>query len=175
MMVAHNLSAVIVMQFYSEQTGSSAGIQKTAMNVLLNPIILTAILGILLSYFKVELPVILDRTLAIVGSLALPLALLVIGASLTLKIQSKQVLMIISVSIFKLLLLPATGYYLYNWLGLSADQYLPGLILLTCPVATVVYILSSELKSDTGLAVNLISVTTALSAVTISFWLSITI
>ena len=71
----------------------------------------------------------------------------------------------------KLLVLPATGFALYHVFALEPAVYLPGLILLTCPVATFVYILASELDGDTDLAVNIISVTTPLSALTITFWI----
>lgn len=174
MMLFHNLFAVVVLQYHSDRS-HHGGILKTSARVLVNPIILSATLGILLSAYRIAMPEILDRILALIGRLALPLALLVIGASLSLKIESRQIFMISVVSLFKLLFLPAAGLAFYLYFGLQREVYLPGLILLACPVATVVYILASELNGDTRLAVNLISVTTALSAITISVWLSFTL
>jgi len=174
MMLVHNVLAVIVLQYYSGKPSTPGGIGQTIKKVLGNPIILTAMFGILLSVLKIPLPVIIDRTLGIIGNLALPLALLVIGASLSLQMQTRHLLVMIMASCSKLILLPAVGYWLYLFFDLPRDVYLPGLILLASPVATVVYILASEMRGDPKLAVNVISISTALSAITISLWLGIT-
>jgi predicted permease len=55
-----------------------------------NPIILSALAGILVSLTALPVPLVLGRSLDILSDLALPLALLIIGASLSFDmVQSK--------------------------------------------------------------------------------------
>lgn len=106
------------------------------------------------------------------GQLAPPAALLLIGASLSFKtIRSKKVAILCASSV-KLILLPALGLVAFTVLGIAPTDYLPGLILLSTPTATIAYILARQMKSDQDIAVGMISVTTLLSALTISAWLS---
>lgn len=173
MALVHNTLGVIVLQTYANRRKSGQGIGQTLIKILGNPIIITSIAGFLFSVSGFELPVIIDRTLAILANLALPLALLVIGASLSFEMQSRLLIQVGLVSIAKLLVLPTIGFILYQAFNLNPETYLPGLILLACPVATVVYILASELEGDRQLAVNIVSTTTAFSILTISFWLGL--
>ena len=71
------------------------------------------------------------------------------------------------------LVLPAIGLSLYLLFELPAPDYLPGLILLATPTATVAYVMAKEMKGDTELAVAAISASTLLSAITFTFWLSL--
>lgn len=171
LMIAHNALAVISLQIYSA-TVKSKNIGDLVKKIIGNPVILTSLLGILYSLTELPLPVIIDNTLTILGNLALPLALLVIGASLSFNQTRRHFKDVLILSFFKLLILPALGLLCYQYFGLSASIYLPGLVLLMMPIATVVYILSSQLKGDENLAVASISASTAFSAVSISLWLS---
>lgn len=173
MMILHNLFAVIVLQLSNGQPGKKGGSFSLVLKIMGNPIIVSALAGILLSLFQISLPEIVDRTLTILGNLALPLALIVIGASLSFQIQIKQVPLLLAACLFKLLIIPLLGLGLYSCFDISPSEFLPGLILLTSPVATVVYILASEMRGDQRFAVNVISLSTALSAITISLWLGI--
>jgi predicted permease len=65
------------------------------------------------------------------------------------------------------------GYFLYEWFGVAAQDYLPGLILLAAPTATLTYVMATEMRGDTELAIATISVSTMLSAITFSMWLGI--
>ena len=172
-MLMHNSLGVVALQVYAGNTGKQRGIRQLLVKIIGNPIIATALISIGFSLSGLHTPIIIDRTLAIIGNLALPMALLLIGASLSFHIQSRKLVLIIAVSMVKLFLLPAVGFLFYNLFDLHHATYLPGLILLSAPVATVTYILASELEGDPSLAVSLISISTALSALSITFWLSI--
>ncbi len=174
MALLHNSLAVIVLQTYADRGESRQGTGEILVKIIGNPIIIVSVASILYSLSGLGLPIIIDRTLGILGNLALPLALLVIGASLSFKLETRLLVQMGLVSFAKLLVLPTIGFVLYQAFNLTPDIYLTGLILLSCPVATVVYILAAELKGDRQLAVNIVSTTTALSIITISFWLNIT-
>jgi hypothetical protein len=73
----------------------------------------------------------------------------------------------------KLILLPGLGLILYRLFGLSSQDYLPGLILLASPTATISYVMAKEINGDTNFAVAAISTSTILSSITFSVWLNI--
>ncbi|MFH2131623.1 MAG: AEC family transporter [bacterium] len=172
-MLLHNSLAIIVLQVNADRHGSRLEWGHVGMKIAGNPIILTAVIGIVFSVFQIPIPEIIDRTLGIISSMALPLALLVIGASLDFHLKTQHLIYILTACLFKLILMPAIGLWLYKNSGLSVELFLPGLILLMMPVAALVFILASELDGDTRLAANLISVSTALSALTIPIWLAL--
>jgi predicted permease len=172
-MLLHNSLAIIVLQVNADRKGSQLAWGSVGVKIAGNPIILTVVISILFSVFQIPIPGIIDRTLSIISSMALPLALLVIGASLDFHLKTQHLIYILIACLFKLILMPAIGLWLYKYSSLSVELFLPGLILLMTPVATLTYILSSELGGDPKLAANLISVSTAFSALTIPIWLGL--
>ena len=73
----------------------------------------------------------------------------------------------------KLLLLPGFGYALYRLFDLPSQDFLPGLILLASPAATISYVMAKEMGGDPDFAVASISASTLLSSVTFTIWLNV--
>jgi len=116
---------------------------------------------------------VIDRSLQILSGLALPMALLIIGGSLSLQMLKSRLAAVLGTCSLKLLILPALGLALFRLAGQRVDDYLPAVILLASPTATIAYVMAREMGADSAFAVAAISATTLLSAVTFSFWLSI--
>jgi predicted permease len=105
--------------------------------------------------------------------LALPLALLIIGASLSFDMVRSRLKAVLSCGLLKLILLPGIGFALYRLFNVMPEAYLPGIILLGSPTATVTYVMAREMQGDSEFAVATISLNTLLSAATYTIWLSI--
>lgn len=174
-MILQNFLAVVSLQLYSKNTSTKKKKLDLVWKILGNPVILSAMAGILFSLTKAPIPLVVDRTLDIISGLALPMALLLIGASLSFKSIRLQIFPILSSSIMKLVLLPGLGLTLYRLFGLPLNDYLPGLILLASPTATISYVMAKEMNGDTDFAVATISISTILSAVTFFVWLNIAV
>jgi predicted permease len=172
-MILQNFLAVVVLQVNSDNTSITENRLNVVLRVLGNPVILSAIAGILFSLAGIRVPIVIDRSLDILSGLALPMALLVIGASLSFELMQLRILRVISSSFIKLILLPGLGLALYRLFGLALQDYLPGLILLASPTATITYVMAKEMDGDTDFAVAALSTSTMLSAVTFSVWLHI--
>jgi predicted permease len=136
-----------------------------------NPVILSAVAGIGFSLTGLALPAVITRTLEIVSGMALPLALLLIGATLNFDLMKSQLKPVLPVAGIKLVLLPGIGAALYSLWGLTPEIYAPGLILLASPSATISYVMAVEMNGDADFAVTAISLSTLLSALTFSLWL----
>jgi predicted permease len=144
---------------------------QVAYQLAINPVLLSAFFGILWSLFKVPLPALADRTLAILSGTTLPLALLCLGGSFSFE-RARTGFRIAAIAAgIKILLMTALAVAIYRWLDLAGDDLRVGVIMMGCPTAVVTYVMASQLKGDTDLAGTIIVVSTAASAVTISGWL----
>lgn len=172
LMILQNVMSVSILQSFSS-TSKSGKASSVVRELLKNPVILSCIAGIIVSELQLPIPQVLDRSCKMLGQLAPPAALLLIGASLSFKTIRTKKTAILCASTVKLLVLPALGLAAFTLLGIAPENYLPGLILLSTPTATIAYILARQMKSDQDIAIGMISVTTLLSALTISAWLSV--
>jgi len=175
LMLMQNLLSVIGLQAFSEQKGKAAGIISSVRAVIVNPVILSAIIGICFNLSGMPLPLIAERTLGIVAGMALPLALLVIGASLSFGLVRNKLHLIVPSALLKLILLPGLGLIAFMILDLGADEFLPGFILLAAPSATVSYVMATEMNGAPEQASAAVSLSTLFSSITYLLWLSIII
>lgn len=173
MMILQNFLAVVVLQLYSGDKAVKKDNRRIALRIMGNPIILSAIAGMIFSISEMPIPLVINRSLDILSGLALPMALLIIGGTLSFELMRHKLLLVLSTGIMKLVLLPGLGFILYKISGLASADYLPGLILLASPTATVTYVMAKEMNGDADFAVAAISTSTLLSAVTFIVWLNI--
>lgn len=172
-MILQNILAVFVLQYHSKSNAGHPKMVDTLKKTMANPVILSAIAGILFSLSNVTMPLILDRALDILKGLALPLALLIIGASLSFEKLKSRFLIVMVSSFLKVMVAPAIGFILFKFFLVHPKDYLPGLIILSSPTATLTYIMAKEIGGDPDFAVAAISICTIISGLTYGMWLSI--
>lgn len=173
MMILQNFLGVTILVLYTGDKSVKEGKWHIALKIMQNPIILSVIAGMIFSISEIPIPLIINRSLDILSGLALPMALLIIGGSLSFKLMQLNMLPVLSTGMIKLVLLPGLGFLLFGLSGLVPAEYLPGLILLASPTGTVTYVMAKEMNGDTDFAVAAISTSTLISAVTFTVWLNI--
>ena len=141
-------------------------------NIVQNPIVLTLGVSILLAALGLKIPGPLSKGLDILSGMALPTALLLIGASLSFGAMKSMVAEIVAIGTFKLLALPLVGYSLMLVSKVPGPLILPGVILLASPPATISYVMATELGGDPELAAATVSVFTLASALSYTMILS---
>lgn len=159
-----NLLAVATLVWFSQARYS--GPQKLKMIIralLINPLILACLAGIAFARSGLELPVFVERSLALGASVSLPMALLSIGASLSLAKLKGRVGLSLLASVLKLLVLPLIGFLLLRLMEVNGLSLAVAMVFFTLPTATSAYILSSQMKSDADLAGAAIVLSTCLS------------
>jgi len=178
--LACTLLPVVVVFGLSLAAGSLAGIPRIQLGTFMQSAFHGNLgyIGLAVAYYFlgtegfVRAGIIAAFLMLLQNSLA-PLALLVKGASLSFKLLRLHLLSALGAGIFKLFMLPALGYFLYRWFELQPQDYLPGLILLAAPTATLTYVMATEMNGDPDLAIAAISVNTMLSAIAFAAWLGI--
>ncbi len=173
LMIFHNFMAVGFLTYYGLGDSSGSRLVDSLKKSAKNPVILSALAGMLFSLLEIPIPLIIHRVLDILKGMALPTALLIIGASLSFKQLRPRLRQVVIGSVMKTIVAPAIGFFLFTLLAVSPTLYLPGLILLGAPTATVTYILSSQMGGDPDFAAAAISFSTLLSSVTYVFWLGV--
>jgi predicted permease len=154
--------------------GKGKGIETAARilrQLATNPAILSCMAGIVWSVFKLPVPDIARRTLALMSPATLPLSLLCLGGSVSLERARRGFALASLAAFLKLVVLTGMGLALYRWMGVSGEDLRVGMIMLGCPTAVVTYVMASQLSGDTDLAGTIVIVSTVASAVTITGWL----
>lgn len=126
-----------------------------------------------------------------VGYIGLPIALYYLGEAglakagvivgfsmilqnlLSIKLMRRYLRPPLGVVTLKPLLLPAVGLTLFSLAHLSINDYLPALILLCPPTATVAYVMTRQMLSGADFAVAAISASTLFSSFTYMLWLAV--
>ena len=167
-MILQNLLAVVALS-----AGGEVGLARRLHRVAANPVIIASMLGIGFSAAGIRLPAVVARSLAIVGQMALPLALLVIGATLSPKQIRAAIVPSLVASAIKLGVMPGLALAFWKLSAMPPEHYLPALILLASPTATVAYVMGREMGGDPDLSGAAISLSTLLSALSYLGWLSL--
>lgn len=143
-------------------------IRQTFKGLITNPLIVACICGILYANWVRAFPPFIDGTLQLCSFVALPMAMLSIGGALSLDGIRDHFKLSLIASTFKLLILPAAGLLFLTAFGVSGIALKVGLIYFTLPTSPALYILSSQLNSDTKLASAAIALSTLLSFISLS-------
>ena len=170
-MILQNLMAVWALQSWGHKTDSRQMGLTAFRGIITNPVILSALGGILFSLLPIFMPSFIDRTLEMLSNFALPMALLIIGASLSVQIQRSWIMPVLAASFLKLITLPALGFLMFQIFALDSTQFGPALIILSTPTATVTYVMSREMTGNGDFAASAISTSTILCALTFTMWL----
>lgn len=173
LMILQNLLSVVALQMHDNTATKLPGIKPLAGKLLGNPVIFGAMAGVVVSFLAIPIPQVILRCFDILGGLAPPTALLLIGASLSVQLIRTHQRPALGAVFLKLLLLPTIGLLLFSLFHLTAADYLPAIILLCSPTATVAYVMARQMHGDAEVAVAIISASTLLSSVTFILWLAL--
>lgn len=157
--------AVLIAHSSTNQTASWGTIWKYGLK---NPLIVACVLGFLLNCFRVPVPLSLNRTLEALGQLALPLALINLGAGLSLKSLQGNLGLSLLASAINVVVSPIMGYFIGRALGLQGEDLTLAVLLLACPTAIFSYVMADILGNDVAIARNIVILSTLLSLLSLS-------
>lgn len=158
-----NLFAILAL-LLPHHNGKNNKISALLMPTLLNPLIIASFLGIIWSYFKLPIPIIVDHSLNITTGLTLPLALLAIGGGFSLARIKGDLKLAGMASTIKLVLLPLLAAVLLIPLQVSGMDLGIGILIAGTPTATATYIMAQQMEGDAELAGSIVMLATLASA-----------
>ncbi|QLC34897.1 AEC family transporter (plasmid) [Halarchaeum sp. CBA1220] len=142
---------------------ADASLRDELAGVARNPVIAALLLGLGFAAFGVPVPGPASTALGWVSTLALPAALLSVGASLTLSLDGVDVSTVGSVVALKVLLMPLLGLAALSLLTSDIATVQAGSVMLAMPTAVSTFIYANELGGDARLASTNVFVTTVCS------------
>ncbi|WP_136589796.1 AEC family transporter [Salinigranum halophilum] len=148
-------------------TSADADVADELRGVTHNPVLIALGLGLVGAAVGVELPALARDALGFVGTFALPIALLAVGASLTAEDGFVDPPTVGAVAAVKLLVMPVVAMAVFAVLAASPTTVRAGVLMLAMPTAVSTYIYSSELGGDGDLASATILATTVAAAATL--------
>ena len=169
LILVNNALAIGILSWTS---GHHKNIFKAMLSIVKNPVIVATFLGTAFLFLGIRLPAVILKSMGILANIALPMALIVIGASITISTIKYSFRFSATATFLKVLLLPGLSALLCRLCSIPYQEGLPGIILLATPTATTSYIMAHELDGDRDLASGAITLSTLVSPITYVLWAS---
>lgn len=141
---------------------------KTIKSITKNPLILSILAALLIASTPVKLPETFIKTGTYFAQMTLPLALLCAGATLNFQAIKKNMSLAIIASIGKLFVIPFILTFGGFWFGFRGIELGVLFLMSSAPAASVSYIVVRSMGGNSGLAANIIVLTTLMSLFTTS-------
>lgn len=140
----------------------------TAKKLIINPGIIGIILGFLIFFFSVPIPEIFKDAIDYMASLNTPLPMLIIGYHLAKSnlVRGFKYPKCYFAAFIKLILFPLISLGLCYICGIRGTMLTSIIISVAAPTAAITTMFSSKFSQNTALSVNIISVSTLLSIIT---------
>jgi predicted permease len=136
------------------------GGQNTWVELMRNPLILATLGGLLANIAGLHLPAVVDLTLTRIGSAALPLGLMAVGAGLQLGSLASAPRLAAALLGIRHLALPSLGLALGLLLGLPRGQALVLAAFAAMPTASSCYVLAARMGGDGPYVAGLVTAST---------------
>ena len=164
---------IMVINFgQSKQNLSNNEFKTVFVELSKNPFILAMIIGLMLSLIPQEkLKVIIDAS-GLLGSAALPIMLLTIGAKIKVRDLALTITPITISNSLKLIALPTIAFFVANFLGLSKTEVIVAVIFAAVPTAVSSHTLARQFGADDQLMTSIITTQVILSFLTIPILLA---
>jgi malonate transporter and related proteins len=151
--------------------GAVASPMVTAKHVVLNPMVISTLIGMLLSVFGLRMPGPVAAYLGILADALTPCALFAIGLGLSIDGLRANIGQASLLSAVKLVIMPLIVYGLSLSLGLDPLYTIAAVICAAVPTAKTVYILAGEYHREEMMVASTVSLTTLASVVSLPVWL----
>jgi len=161
---------IAILEYYSLKKSSRGKILTKMIKI---PLIWGAVLGLLLSYFMIELPDTLLKFFNMLGSSASPVALFALGVFLYGAIEKKNIDKVALISLMKLIILPTIVLVISILFNFSGKQKSVSILEAGMPIAITTFVLAEQFNMDKKMVANSIIITTILSLFTVSVMLSL--
>lgn len=172
----YNIYSVLVLTFEAEDdgTGRDTGkLKEACVNILKNPIIISIVLGLIVSLCKLDFPVLVDNTIDNVAKMATPLALITLGAGFEGREALAKMKPTLWAAFIKLIGQAAIFIPIAIAIGFTGEKLIAIMVMLAAPATPSCYIMAKNMKNDGVLTASIIVTTTLLAAFTLTGWIFI--
>uniref|UniRef100_UPI003BAB78E4 AEC family transporter n=1 Tax=Stappia sp. TaxID=1870903 RepID=UPI003BAB78E4 len=159
-----NVLCVLVLSRFA--SGEAPGARKILLDLARNPFIWSTGAGLLANASGLPLPEIAWSTLDMLGSAALPVGIVCVGAGLDLRALRRPGPALTSALILKLMLMPLFGFGFAMLIGITGPALAAVMISMSVPAAGASYLLARQMGGDAPLMAEILTLQTLSAAVT---------
>ncbi|MEQ1955793.1 AEC family transporter [Mesorhizobium sp. CN2-181] len=165
------LTVVLLESGRDEPRAGKKSAGALARQILLNPMVLSTLIGLAWAVVGLPIPAPLAAYLNIFAGALTPCALFAIGLGLSIEGIRTNFRTTAALAVVKLLVMPLIVYGLCLASGLGPLYTIAAVVCAAVPTAKTVYILAGEYRVDEELVAATVSITTLLSVVSLLCWL----
>ena len=163
-----NALSVIVLSVFRNKKISMG---KLLLDVFKNPLILGSLSGILALRYGLSLPVPVEKAIGDLAKAATPLAILALGGSFNFSAIRENTKYIVYGVTAKLAVIPGVLVPVAVKLGFTGPELVTLMVMYAAPAAVSTYTMAQQMDADDVLAGQLVVFGSALSVMTIFFWI----
>jgi len=165
-------AAVILLELGQRNAhGSPTAPMVTVRHVVANPMVISTLIGMLLSVLDLRMPGPVTAYFGILADALTPCALFAVGLGLSIDGLRANIGRASLLSLVKLIIMPLIVYGLSMSLGLDPLYTIAAVICAAVPTAKTVYILAGEYRCEEMMVASTVSMTTLASVISLVVWL----
>lgn len=166
----YNVLSVIILETLR---GSSFKLMPILIGICKNPMIIGGVVGLTLNLLGVTVPNVLLKPISQISAATSPMALIVLGASVSLSTMPKNISHLIWTVLGRLIIVPCIILPLAVLMGFRGVEFLSLIAVFCTPTAVVSFAIAQQMNSDADLAGSAVVCSTLLSCFTLVMWIFI--
>ncbi|HEJ7931198.1 AEC family transporter [Serratia marcescens] len=167
MIILTNIMSVLVMNHYG--TGSKKSLSGALLALTKNPLIIGALFGVLMNLCNLHITGALKQLFVYLSNAATPLSLMSVGAGLIVSMHIRKLVSISYATVLKLVAMPLITIALVQYFGATGVPASIAILYSAVPCAGNAYILARQMGGDHEAMASIITWTTLLSVITVTF------
>ena len=169
----YNISAIILLTYYSEAEDKSISFIDIFIKILKNPMIAGVVVGAIFNFLQLPVYQGVDKAIEMVAKISTPMSLILIGASLNFE-SSKSDFKLMFISAFiKTVIAPALLIPIGVKLGFTNMELGIAYVFWATPCAANCFIFTKQMKSDYEFASKVITLSFIMSIITYPLGISL--
>ena len=167
-----NVLAVVALERFREGN-ERLDVGKLIKGVLTNPLIIGCAIGLIFLVLKIRLPFVIEKSLKDIGSVATPLAIIILGAGFEFSAIKGMAFEIATVVLARLVIVPVITLVPAVLLGFRGEALACLLIAFGSAVAVSSYSMAKQMDGDETLAAQVIVFSSVFCMFTLFMWIFI--
>lgn len=170
--IIYNFFAVFILMTFADkcdECGNQIKPKSTEIlrNIIKNPLIIGVTAGIVISAIGLKLPTVFEKTISDIGSIATPLAIILLGAQFNLKSLKGNLKIASIATALRIVVVPAVVLTIAVLLGFKGSDLAALFIVFAPSTAVSSFIMARNMDGDSELAGQIVVMTTLFSALTL--------
>lgn len=159
----YNILGTVILAFYTDK--GNFQLKKFLVKIIQNPMIVAIVLGGVCNQLQIPVYAGIESCFLLLGKMATPLSLLVIGGSLNFSRSGKKFLSIFMGAFTKVALVPLVMVPIGVYLGLNNVELVTSYVFWSTPCAVNCFIMTKQMGSDADMAGKIVTLSFLLAVV----------